>query len=82
MGRFKAGVIVGLATGYVLGARAGRERYEQIRRAWRRLESSPTYRRYSSKVSAAVGLSLERGRYAAVDGVHRASDAVRRRNAS
>lgn len=30
--RFRAGLLVGLATGYVLGARAGRERYEQIKR--------------------------------------------------
>ena len=27
----KAGLVVGLAVGYVLGARAGRERYEQIK---------------------------------------------------
>jgi hypothetical protein len=30
--RFRAGFIVGGAVGYVLGARAGRERYEQIKR--------------------------------------------------
>ncbi|MFV0374060.1 hypothetical protein [Microbacterium sp.] len=27
----KAGIVVGLAAGYVLGSRAGRERYEQIK---------------------------------------------------
>jgi hypothetical protein len=27
----KAGLVIGLAAGYVLGARAGRERYEQIK---------------------------------------------------
>lgn len=30
----KIGLIVGLGAGYVLGARAGRERYEQIKRQW------------------------------------------------
>lgn len=30
----KVGLIVGLGAGYVLGARAGRERYEQIKRQW------------------------------------------------
>lgn len=30
--RFKSGLIVGMAAGYVLGARAGRERYQQIKR--------------------------------------------------
>ncbi len=29
------------ATGYVLGAKAGRERYEEIRRAWERATHHP-----------------------------------------
>jgi hypothetical protein len=33
MGRMRLGLLIGLAIGYVLGSRAGRERYEQIRRA-------------------------------------------------
>lgn len=32
--RGKAGLVIGLAAGYVLGTRAGRERYEQIRTQW------------------------------------------------
>ena len=31
MTRFRAGLIIGGAIGYVLGARAGRQRYEQIK---------------------------------------------------
>jgi len=30
----KAGLVVGLAVGYVLGTRAGRERYEQLKEQW------------------------------------------------
>jgi hypothetical protein len=30
--RFRAGLVIGGAAGYVLGTRAGRERYEQIKR--------------------------------------------------
>lgn len=30
----KTGIVIGLAVGYVLGARAGRERYEQIKTQW------------------------------------------------
>ncbi|MEV4686375.1 hypothetical protein [Microbacterium sp. LWH3-1.2] len=30
----KAGLVIGLAIGYVLGTRAGRERYEQIKTQW------------------------------------------------
>jgi len=32
--RGKAGLVIGLAIGYVLGTRAGRERYEQIKTQW------------------------------------------------
>ncbi len=33
----KIGLIVGLGAGYVLGTRAGRERYEQIRTQWQKV---------------------------------------------
>ena len=39
--RFRAGLIVGAAAGYVLGARAGRERYEQIKRVSARTAQHP-----------------------------------------
>lgn len=32
--RGKVGIVIGLAAGYVLGSRAGRERYEQIKEQW------------------------------------------------
>lgn len=35
--RGKIGLIVGLGAGYVLGTRAGRERYEQIKTQWLKL---------------------------------------------
>ena len=33
--------LLGLGAGYVFGARAGRERYEQIRRAWAQAKDDP-----------------------------------------
>lgn len=33
--------LLGFGAGYVLGARAGRERYEQIRRAWAHAKDDP-----------------------------------------
>ena len=39
--RTKATFLAGFATGYVLGARAGRARYEQIRQAARAFASNP-----------------------------------------
>lgn len=38
------GFLAGVATGYVLGARAGRERYDQILRSYRRVADHPTVR--------------------------------------
>lgn len=38
----KLGFFVGAALGYVMGAKAGRERYEQIRSAAQRLVNNPT----------------------------------------
>ncbi|AUG28385.1 hypothetical protein JVX92_10200 [Microbacterium hominis] len=39
--RGKIGIVVGLAAGYVLGSRAGRERYEQIKAASLKLWNTP-----------------------------------------
>ena len=33
--------MLGFGAGYVLGARAGKERYEQIRRAWAQAKDDP-----------------------------------------
>ena len=41
MQRYRITFLTGLAVGFVLGARAGRERYEQIKRATRRVTDSP-----------------------------------------
>ncbi|MFE5562844.1 YtxH domain-containing protein [Streptomyces sp. NPDC056544] len=42
--RYKVTFVVGLALGYVLGTRAGRERYEQLRKSARQLAQSPAVR--------------------------------------
>ncbi|MEO3868482.1 YtxH domain-containing protein [Nonomuraea sp. B12E4] len=39
--RYRMTFAVGLAVGYVLGSRAGRERYEQIKRTAQRVADSP-----------------------------------------
>src|ERR1700754_765897 len=43
--RGRALLVVGLAVGYVLGARAGRERYEQIRSGAQRIWGDPRVQR-------------------------------------
>ena len=56
--RFRLGLAIGFAIGYYFGAKAGRERYEQIRR-WLddARQSAPV-----EKAQAAVELGLERVR--------------------
>lgn len=39
--RFRTGLVIGGAVGYVLGARAGRQRYEQIKKAAGQARSHP-----------------------------------------
>jgi hypothetical protein len=41
---FKSGFLLGLGAGYVMGTRAGRERYEEIQQGWSRLTGSPQVR--------------------------------------
>ena len=59
--RGKAGLVIGLAVGYVLGTRAGRERYEQIKTQWLKLWNTEPVQKQVSKVgdfakSAAMAL--------------------------
>jgi hypothetical protein len=49
--RYKAGFVTGLAAGYVLGARAGRERYEQLARTARGFMDNPRVKQASGTVS-------------------------------
>jgi hypothetical protein len=42
--RYRLTFVLGLAVGYVLGARAGRERYEQLRRGAERIAQNPAVR--------------------------------------
>jgi hypothetical protein len=60
-------LLAGLAAGYVLGARAGRERYERIAEATRRLAERPEVREQVGKVRSGLGASLERAAGTASD---------------
>ena len=51
--RGRLGMFVGFGAGYVLGAKAGRERYEQIKRAWEHAKDDP-------KLQSLAGLAQAR----------------------
>jgi hypothetical protein len=65
-------LLAGLAAGYVLGARAGRERYERIAEAASRLAERPEVREMTGKVRSGLGVSLEKAIGSASDRLQQA----------
>jgi hypothetical protein len=53
--RYKLTFAVGFAAGYTLGAKAGRERYEQIARAARSLSENPAVQSAAGMLQAQAG---------------------------
>lgn len=53
--KYRVTFIAGAAAGYLLGARAGRERYEQIKRASRRIAENPTVQETAGLLRAQAG---------------------------
>jgi hypothetical protein len=62
-------LILGMGVSYVLGAKAGRQRYEQIQRMWRRASDSPAFQDAADKVKGAAAFGLERARDKAAEGI-------------
>jgi hypothetical protein len=60
--RFRLGLIVGAGAGYYLGAKAGRERYEQMNQMLRKVRRSDAYQTATDKAQAAVDLGVERAK--------------------
>jgi hypothetical protein len=73
------GMLIGFGAGYVLGAKAGHERYEQLRRLYENLLSSPGVRRASGKAKEAVGTGLGQAKDMASEGVSKATGAIKDR---
>jgi hypothetical protein len=51
----KFGLAVGLAAGYVLGTRAGRERYQQLTASAKRIADDPTLERLQEELNGLFG---------------------------
>jgi hypothetical protein len=76
---FKSGLIVGAGIGYVLGAKAGRQRYEDIRRLWNQVSGSTTVQRATGKTMEVAGESARKGLSLVQQGVEKAGSAVKSR---
>lgn len=67
--RYKLTFVVGLALGYVIGTRAGRERYEQMKKSAREFSQNPAVRN-------AAESAAQTGRQVAGKAVHAVGDTV------
>jgi hypothetical protein len=58
--KFRSGLLVGLGAGYVLGTKAGRERYQQIVEATRAFLDNPGVQRLTDEIGKTVNVGKER----------------------
>ena len=70
----KLPLLIGFGAGYVLGAKAGTERYEQLRRLYENLLASSTFRQASGKAKDAVGTGLGQAKDLASEGVQKVKE--------
>ena len=57
----KLGIAVGLAAGYVLGTRAGRERYQQLTASAKRFADEPSLERLQEELNGLFGSGGDQG---------------------
>ena len=74
--RFKSGFLVGLGAGYVLGTKAGQERYQQIVDAAGKLRENPGVQRLTGEVNKTVSVSKDRVAETAAAKADQAKEAV------
>ena len=70
----KVSLLIGFGAGYVLGAKAGTERYDQLQRLYENLLSSRQFRQASGKAKDAVGTGLGQAKDLAQEGVSKVKD--------
>ena len=70
-------LLAGIGVGYVLGARAGRDRYEQIRTTARRLAADPRVQSAKGKAQDAVATQAAAAADVAKEKVGAATEKVR-----
>lgn len=75
--RFRTGLVIGLAAGYVLGAKAGTERYDQIAKVAGTVAAAPPVRQLIDETRSLLNSGSDSIRSAVSDGLHSASAGVR-----
>jgi len=75
----KRSFVLGVGVGYILGARAGRQRYEQIVELWHQVTGSAQVQGATDKTKDAASAGARRGLTVVQRGVAKAGEAVRER---
>ena len=75
--KFRTGAIVGFGIGYVLGAKAGHKRYEQIRKIASTVANNPPVRQLLDESKALADKGTSKARGAISDQLHGVSDQIR-----
>ena len=70
-------LLIGFAVGYVLGSKAGRERYEQIRKFARRISENPPIRQVIDEAKDLADSGTARARELVGDQLRDASSLIR-----
>lgn len=74
--KFRFGLVVGIAAGYVLGTRAGYERYQQIQSAWQSVRRSDPAERFTSEARTFADHAGTRLEQSASRGMDQLSDTL------
>ena len=77
--KFRTGLVLGLGVGYVLGAKAGRQRYEQLKSGFDKVMDNPQVQQITEKGKDIAGSSTEQARKTIANGFNEASSQLRDR---
>jgi hypothetical protein len=77
---YRISFLGGLAIGYVLGAQAGRERYEQLKQLARKAAESPAMQRTAGALQAQATATAKTAKDKATTGVRSGASKVSRRS--
>lgn len=75
--KVRTGLLLGLGVGYLLGTRAGRQRYEQIRKAASVVANNPPIKRFLDDSKQLSDVTTRKAREQLADQLHEASSQVR-----
>jgi hypothetical protein len=79
---YRISFLGGLAVGYVLGAQAGRERYEQLKQLARKAAESPAMQQTAGALQAQAQATAKTAKDRATTGVRKGAAKVTKRNAA